>query len=383
MKKKLILLTMLFIVVFTTSCWSRREIEDLGFVMGLGVSKTEDGFYRVVAQLANPNYIVAESPEPTSIYTIMKAEGLTVFDALRNLSKIGKRRLYIAHLSTIVIHEDVAKEGLRKIMSLFVQDMELRLASNILISRVPPEEIFDTPNRIAATPAVALEIIADNYGANSKIYVSDLLKAVDAASNPSMNYVTALVEKLSPPTKNEFPQLILSKIAVFKNDKLAGYLDHEDGQAYNLITNNFQIGLIVFETKDGSDKIVIEVLNSEAKITPKFINNQVHFDVKLEVEGSIAERMPLHLKYYQIDFNEIQEQFDIVLKDKLKRAFFIAQQHYKIDYFNFYKYFYREYPKEFKDMMDNWNNVFSNAKINIEINSKIEHTALNKNRGRI
>ncbi|SCZ01729.1 Ger(x)C family spore germination protein [Alkaliphilus peptidifermentans] len=383
MKKTMLLLSLLIVITFTSSCWSRREIEDLGFVMGLGISKTEAGLYTVVAQLANANAIVSEAPNSTEIYTLVKAEGLTVFDALRNLSMIAKRRLYIAHLTAIVIHEEIAKEGLSLIMGVFLQDMELRLGSYVFISQVPPEEIFDTPNFIGLVPAMGLELIAENYGANSKIFISDLHATVEAVNNPTLNYVTALVEKIPGPSNSEMSQMNLSRIVIFDNDKLAGYLDYEEGQAYNFITNNFRIGLIVFEHAGSKDKIVIEILESSTKIIPEYRDGEISFRIVLNIKGNIAERIPILQGFSELDIVPVQNQLNQVIEDKLKTAIDSAQQDFKIDYFNLSKDFSRKYPKEFKEMQEEWNDIFSNAKIDVEVKSSVIHSALNKNRGRI
>ncbi len=384
MKKKILLLLILIIsVLFTTSCWSRREIEELAFVIGIGISKTEEGLYTVVAQLANPSNIVAEAPEQRSVYTIVKSEGLSIFDALRNLSLIASRRLYIAHIKTILLDEVVAREGVAEIVGFLVQDMETRLESNVFITKLPPEEIFDTPNTVGAIPSFVLEIAAKNYGANSKIYVSDLQETVEAANNPVINYVTTLVEKVPTPSPKEMQYFRLTRIAVFDHDKLAGYLDYEEGQAFNFITNNFRNGILVFKYATEQDTIAFEVLESSTDITPKYENNRVSFDIAVSVEGNIAERISHEGHSHEIDIELVKKQLDKVIEDKLSKAVYKAQQDFGIDYFNLSGDFFRKYPKEFKEMKENWNEVFSTATINIKVDTTVVHTALNLNRGRI
>ncbi len=383
MKKSSVIFILLLSAILTTSCWSRREIDDLGFVMGLGISKTEAGLYSVVAQVGNPSGLVAEVTEPKYIYTIMKSEGLTVFDALRNLSMIAKRRLYIAHITTLIIDESIAKEGLGDVVSFLVQDMEVRLEMSVFISKLPPEDIFDTPNHLGVIPAVGLSTIADSYGANSKIYVSDLHETVEAVNNPSINYVTTLVEKISSPSKEELSHLKLTQIAIFEDDKLRGYLDYEEGQGFNLITNNFENGLITFESTSTNDTIVIEILESTTNISPSYKDGKVSFDIELKVEGNVAERIPVKGRAHELDINIVQKQLDRVLENKLNKSIATAQKKYNIDYFNLSNDFYRKYPVKFKDLKDEWNEVFSNSDITVKVESSVIHSSLNLNRGKI
>ncbi len=379
---KLILLIMI-ITLTTTSCWSRREIENLGFVLGLGVSKTESGLYTVVVQVANPKYVVAEAPDQRDVYTILKAEGLTVFDALRNLSMISGRRLYLAHIKALVLDESIAKEGVGEIVGFLVQDMEVRLEIDVFVSKLPPEELFDTPNTLGSIPALVMEIMAVNYGANSKVHVAELHETVDAINNPAINYVTGLLEKIPAPSDNENEMFRLVQTAVFDNDRLAGYLDYEEGQGFNFITNNFRNAVIVFESKSSGDLLTIEVLDSEALVKSKLTDTGIGFDIVLKVRANVAERVPKNHTYWELDIEEATLQLNHVLMEKMSLAMEAAQIKYGIDIFNLSKYFYRAHPAEYKELKDNWNKVFSKAEINYEVDSIILHTALNQNRGKI
>ncbi len=383
MKRVKLAILIIIVTLLTTACWSRREIENLGFVLGLGVSKTETGLFSIVAQVANPGFFVAEAPEQRDIYTILKAEGLTVFDALRNLSMISGRRLYLSHIKALVINESIAKEGIGEIIGFLVQDMEVRLEIDVFVTKQAPEEIFDTPNTLGLIPALVMEIMAVNYGASSKVYVAELHETVEAVNNPVINYVTGLLEKLPAPSENEKAMFHLTQIAVFDNDRLAGYLGFEEGQGFNFITNNFKNAVIVFESKSSGDLLSIEVLESTAKVKPKLTDTGVGFDIKLKVRANVAERVPKDHTYWELDIEEATLQLNSVLEEKMALAMKAAQNQYQIDFFNLSRYFYRAYPAEFKELKDDWNKVFSKAEINYEVESTLLHSALNQNRGRI
>lgn len=383
MNRVKIIALILVILLLSTSCWSRREIDQLGFVLGIGFSKTETGLYIIVAQVANPAAIVAEGSAPRDVYTIMEAEGLTIFDALRNLSKVAGRRLYIAHVQSIVIDEALAKDGLGELVGFLVQDMEVRIEPQVFISKIDPREIFDTPNTLGVIPSIVLETLAKNYGANSKVFVNDLHKTVEAVNNPVINYITSLVEKQPSVTDKEYPYLELTSIAVFNDDKLVGYLDLEEGQAYNFITDKFKNGLIVFECGETADLYTIEILSSTSKITPKYNRGKIEFDILLTVEGNVAERISIREQAHEADMEKLQNQLNQVLTDKLTKTINAAQQEFKVDIFNLSKDFSIKHPKEFNNIKAEWNAAFSNAKINVKVESTIIHSALNINRGRI
>ena len=382
MKHLKLLLVVILSITLTTSCWSRKEIERLGFVMGMGIAKTDTGLYSITVQVANPSAIVAEGPEQRDIYTMLHAEGLSLFDALRNLSLKTSRRLYIAHIKSIIIHESAAKEGLSDLISFLVHDMEVRLESEVFISKTLPDELLDTPNILGTIPAIVLQTVAKNYKANSKVFISDLHKTIEAVNNPVTNYVTALVEVDAAPSKDEMPQFKLTNIAVFDSDKLKGYLDYEEGQGFNLITNNFGNSLIVFKSRSSDYQVTVEMLESKADITPTIKNGNIHFQIKLKASGNIAGTAP-HRDGKTIVVEQIQKELSSVLEDKMRKSIRAAQEKFQIDYFNLSGEFAKAYPKEFQKVKDDWNEAFSTANIEIEVDTKVIHSALNNNEGRI
>ncbi len=383
MKKVMLIGIIILTVLFTGGCWSRKEIEDLGFVIGLGISQEESGLYSIIAQVANPNVIVAEHHGPRDVYTIMKSEGITIFDALRNLSLLSGRRLYFAHIKTIIIHESVAKEGLSEVVGFLLQDMEVRLESEVFVSKIPPEDILDTPNTLGAIPSMVLERNTKIYGGNSKIFVSDMHKTLEAVTNPVINYATALVEKIPSPTEQEMDLLKLTSIAVFDSYKLIDYLNYEEGQAFNFITNNYKNGLIIFHHPVTNDKLVVEMLSSNAKITSQYVNDRVGFHIKLEVTGNLAERMPAAKSDKGLNVEEVQKLLDEVLLKKLQHMVNLAQNELYVDIFNLSSHFSATYPNEFNEFKHQWNEVFSKSDITIEVESTVIHTALNTHRGKI
>ncbi|QNO14749.1 Ger(x)C family spore germination protein [Alkalicella caledoniensis] len=376
MKKICVLLIIILVATTQASCWSRREIEDLGFVMGLGVCRTDAGLYTITVQFANPSAIVAENPDQRYIYTIMEGHGLSIFDALRNLSMVAGRRLFLSHVNVIIIEESLAKEGIKDFLGFLLQDMEVRLEQEVFISKIPPKEILDTPNTLGVIPAMALHSMALNQGANSKIYVADLHEALEAVHSPVNNFVTSLVEIIPAPTENEMDFLNLTEIAIFEHDRLIGYLHHEDGQSYNFITNNFENGVIVFERSEKEDIITIEVLQSTTDIVPKYSNGKVGFDISLDVNGNIAGRTIQTELREPVIIEDVNNQFAKVLLDKLNKSIITAQQDFGVDYYNLSGHFARKYPKEFANMKDDWNKHFAEADITVTVKTEIVHSAL-------
>lgn len=373
--RKLLLTSLIVTLCLSNSaCWSKREIENLGFILGMGFSKTEDDLYLVTVQIANPEALASENPGQREVYVILEHTGLSIFDAIRNLSMVAGVRLFFPNLKVVVVDESIAKEGIGQIVGFLKQDEEVRIEHEVLISRVSPREILDTPNTLGFVPAQTLDTIVDNIGANDKIYVADMREVLGVVSTPHLNLATGLVEIMPAATELEMDYLKITSIAVFDNDKLVGYLDYEEGQAYNFIIGNLFNGLIVFEGQEDK-RIVIEMLGAESSITPSFNDGKVSFDIKISGEGNIAERIPKG-ENQALDLQKIKEQTDKVIEDKINKAIERAQNELKVDYYNLSSHFHRKLPKEFRELRDDWNYHFSQADISVSVDIKIIHQAL-------
>src|SRR5699024_3079842 len=119
----------IFICLFLlTSCWSRREFNELSIAYGLGIDK-EDGEYIVSAQVINPEQISGQSQQSqgggsSSPVLLYEERGKTLLHTIRKMSKTSPRKIYVAHLYILVIGEKLAKEGLGDTLDFLYRDEE-------------------------------------------------------------------------------------------------------------------------------------------------------------------------------------------------------------------------------------------------------------------
>lgn len=55
--RRLVVLVLLVITLFTTGCWDLKEIEDLGLVTGIGVDTAPRGKIELWVQVLNPRVV--------------------------------------------------------------------------------------------------------------------------------------------------------------------------------------------------------------------------------------------------------------------------------------------------------------------------------------
>jgi len=198
MKKFKLILLILSIIILTTACWSRREIENLGFIIGIGISKTDQDLYSVTVQVANAAALSSKEPDPRSIYTIIKSEGLTAFDALRNMSMVAGRRLYLAHVKVLIIDEEVfTKEGV----------YNLGIEVGDIIS-------FDTRTKITKSGFVKSRYLDDKASVAAILYTMKYMNLNNIQPNNTINFFFSNYEEVGHGSSAFIPQNTSEFIAV-------------------------------------------------------------------------------------------------------------------------------------------------------------------------
>src|SRR5699024_7954334 len=110
MMKKCIV-TLLILTLLLSGCWDRRELNELGITMALGIDKIENE-YVVSAQVVVPSEVSMKASTGRSAVTLYKASGDTIYEAFRRMTKNSPRKIYPGHLQILVLSEDLAKEGI-------------------------------------------------------------------------------------------------------------------------------------------------------------------------------------------------------------------------------------------------------------------------------
>src|SRR5687768_2804645 len=102
----------LVLLVLLAGC-GKQELNQMALVMAVGLDKDKSGTYRVTAQIVRPADARGSTGAPSGgtgepVWTA-SAEGRSIFEAIRNLSRFSSRRVFWAHNKVIVVGEELAK----------------------------------------------------------------------------------------------------------------------------------------------------------------------------------------------------------------------------------------------------------------------------------
>jgi len=382
MKKCMFVL--LILSLFLTGCWDRRELNELGIALALGIDKVEDE-YQVTAQVVVPSEISMRSTGRSPV-TLFKANGETIYEALRKITKNSPRKIYPGHLRMLVIGEDLAEEGIGESLEFLSRDWEFRSDFYVVIAKdMTAEEILNVTTTLEAIPANkmfnTLKTSEAAWAATSGIVLDELitnltnegkeavLTGILVTGNQEIGTSKQNVESITPEAR-----IVYDQLAVFKKDKLLGWLTEQESRGYNDITNTVENTISVISCpKEG--KISIEIIQLKSDIKGKMNKGKPEVDVNIKVKGNVGDvECAINLSEPKT-IAELEKITKKDMEDTINQTIETVQKQYESDIFGFGEAIHRSNPKEWKKIKEQWDKGgFSELTANVKVDVKLQRT---------
>ena len=163
--------------------------------------------------------------------------------------------------------------------------------------------------------------------------------------------------------------VVLGPLAIFKENKLIGYLSEEESLAYNIIRDNITNALIT--NKYGDDKYIVnEIIKSKTGLEVDAKNSKITITIKGNAAIKEVNYNNINLKDEK-KVKKIEDDLNKEVEKLVKSSIKNITKKYNSDIFGFENLFYKEDYQYYKKIKDEWNDkIFQNLKI--EVDSKFE-----------
>lgn len=259
------LLIFLIVVIYFNGFAYIRELTEIAIVKTMGVDITEDGEYSISA-------IVLDTSDEESVDSgiIYNSKGKSIQEAARNMVDISPKKLYIAHMETLVISEDIAKDKMENTLDFFIRDNEGSNSFYLFIAKeCKAEDIVNAINEDKIDTVSFLESTQKYKGNANLKTLNDILKDKLAIGTQMCVNSFSLEDK----------KLKIDNMAYFDQWNLKGFLETEESVLYNMLIN--QIDNTIISVGEEDDLIVAEIICSNAKMNiDKKNQNFINIDFK-------------------------------------------------------------------------------------------------------
>ena len=119
-----------FLLLFLTGCWNYKELNEYAIVTGMAVDYKDNG-YEVSFLIANGN----KSEESEAKTSLLTGKGDTIYNAIKNISLVSPKELYISHLSVVIFSEEIARRGLLNVLDFLLRDPQSHQNFYLLLAK--------------------------------------------------------------------------------------------------------------------------------------------------------------------------------------------------------------------------------------------------------
>ncbi|MDF2713196.1 MAG: Ger(x)C family germination protein [Paenibacillus sp.] len=371
------------LVLPLAGCWDRREMNELGISVAMGIDKV-GGLYQVTVQVVQPGEVAQKKTAngASTPVTMYESKGHTLFEAIRKMTTVSPRKIYASHLRVVLFGEQLARDGIEESLDLLSRDYELRTDFYILVARgttaanalsiltplekIPANKIYEsieTSEKVWTSTAVTLDEFITNYVSDGK---SPVLSGIMVKGDKEAGQSQRNVELIRPAA-----ELQNAGLAAFRKGKLIGWLDDEESKGYNYILNHIKSTVSHVSCPQGGN-IALEVVRSDAKVKGYVKNRIPHIDILLQLEQNAGEvNCKLDLTRLET-IHELEERAEQSLKKTIVHAVEEARNKYKTDIFGFGNAIHRADPGSWKTLKADWDNHFVNAVVQVKVDVKIK-----------
>ena len=375
------LLLILSVILLTTGCWNRKELDRLAIVAAVGIDKGEDQKINLTVQVIKPGALKSPSSEGGSGKEkgvwIIKSSGNTIFDAVRNFVEKSGRKLFWPHTMVIVIGENMAKDGVLPVIDWFLRDHEIRLQTWVLVTQGEASEVIKGDSGLEKIPASHLEGMIKDSDALSKSVSSNLMEVTNMIICQSSHPVIGRISKNKSGQDEE--ELLLKGAGVFRKDRLIGWLNPLETRGYLWIKGKVKSGVITITCPEHPDQLIsLEIIKSKTKVKPRLEMGILKYTIEVDINCNLGEQMCIE---------DLNPEMIAVLEDEERQAvekeivalIRKAQEEYKLDILGLGEATMREFPKEWNKVKEQWAEEFPQAEVEVKVNSRLLLTGMLKN----
>lgn len=392
-KKMIIIINIFIITILFTSCLNvgSREVNDMGIVLATAVDMEGQKILLTLEVIIPAPKTSQPGSKTTVVY--VQSRGDTIFDALRNATLKFDKKLFMAHNRIIIFGDEFARRGIGDYISFFINDNEPRESAYLLIAKdTKAYEMMGINAGLSDTPSKYLYELMENYEINSKsrsLTVNDTLMFHLKNLHPVISLVEAVsqLEVYKEEGKSIKSVLNVEGGAVFNIDKLVGYYSGDEMKGFNFIVNEFENGLIIFETGDGlgnQNKLisssgkysVLEVKNSKTKKNIELIGDQLHLTIDVAIKGAIMEDIKGLDLADAFTYNQVELACSNKVKEYITKTMDKAQNDFQLDTFGISNIVHIQHPDLWKDISDKWEGVFPDLTYTVNVKTDILRSGL-------
>ncbi|MBD8840529.1 MULTISPECIES: Ger(x)C family spore germination protein [Paenibacillus] len=374
-------LMLLLCTIFIAGCWDRKEINDIAFVIGIAVDKEQDN-YRSSLQIALPGQSGSTGSSGGGGGTSGDKSWFMLSNTAKTLrgttlegQKSLSRKIYYAHRRTMLIGEDLARDGVAPMLDLFTRYPLNRFSALPVVTKGAAYKVMDTDAPIEKFPSEMVRELCFLNMRNPrslKTFIDAILSDGVDPFLPVASKVSNVPEGWKDPKSN----IKLDGLAIFKKDKLVGMIDKAPADALILAMGEANAPEIMVKAPGGEGNIFIKLNENNASLHPYIKDDKVVVNIELYAKGVLVDNESNYGDRRENEIVKLNEAIHEKIKSDIDEGVRLVQEKYHADILGVGRSIHQHLPAEWDKMKDRWNDIYPEVKVTVTPHVIIENVGV-------
>lgn len=396
----LILISIFSLFTLTGCKYEDNSIENLAYVIALGIDKGEENLLKLSFQFATPSSDSGSSGSSDSDTTTTTVECSSISSGFNLMNSYISKKLNLSHCKVIIFSEELAAMGITEEVQTLINKIQIRPDSSIIISKCSASDFIENAKPNLMTLIARYYEIVVTSGKYTGYYYNSTLENFYSSLEESLVEATAMlgginVEQLHYIDKDinyididssyiagtslvEDENLIqLMGTAVFKDGKLVGELNGQETISHLIVTNKLDQCIINIPDPFSSDNLIsvsINLNNTNNKV--EFVNNAPYIMVDTSIEAYILTYSDSSNYGTEEALGIIEKYINSYLATHISSYLYKTAKEFNSDIAGFGKKVISKYTNINKWNESNWSNNYKNAFFHVNVSTDLEGSTL-------
>lgn len=393
LKKIFITIIILVLLIAFNSSYSALNIDNLAFVVAMGIDVSDTKQIKVTFQFVKPPSTTEGSNQESQIIED-SVDANSISNALNLMDTYFAKRLDLSHCRIIVFSEEIAKRGISSYIYTLMNDVQIRPSANIIVSNCTANYYIKSCNPSLENSITRYYDIFPESGKytgylyNSTIgdFFNNLIctycepYAILGGTNFSDNNSSQTSNINDSNTKSGISPISGTKgtenigMAVFKNDKLAGELNAIETVCFNILKKDVDSFLISVPSPNQENQKIDIYLTplDKSKIDVNIVNGSPYIKINYSFKAKIYSVNENSSYINEASLLEISNSCNKYLESILTEYLYKTSQEFKSDVTGLGKYVVSNFSTNQDFENYNWSNNYTNSTFDVNINTNID-----------
>lgn len=384
---------LILICCLLSGCWDKVEIDRKSFVSTIAIDvgkdigkekefkeiKPDEVFKQEELKKLTITYGFPDISElgpqkgGTAKDKFITTDAYSMHDAFNEMASKTSRSIHFGHIKLLILSEDVMAypETLKEILDYFERHPSMNKTTMVVVAKGKAEDYVKYQPEMEKNIEYYITGLMENSTRNSSIFPMNLNEFLILLYQNGNAIVPAIIyDKVKD-------EINISGVSIIKDYKLEGNLDKMETAALEILRGKIEGGKQVIIIDGHPVEFEIGGVDRNIKLTNKN-KDKLELRVNVKLEGTLKGYTTGEEVFLKSRLAEIQSNFDDVIERQCEKVTRITQEKFSLDPIGFREYIEKFHPFVYKEIKDDWEEVYKNANIDVNIQTRIRRIGITK-----